>query len=675
MIKTADIDFEFFNTSEECFTVVCCSIRLSDTGEIFEYWTLDREDKIQCKLHISDLSGEGYIFLAHAVTAEAGAFYSLGIDPTDFKWIDTFIEFRMLTNSNDKLAYGKHYVKGRECFIKKPKPKWQRKEGEGGAGAKLTHSLSSAVYKFLGEKIDTKHKNEMRDIIISGDLILIEENRKQIQDYCTSDIIFLRPMFDEMVKHYKKLLPIKLHKQLKKGMLYRGETMARAAIMERKGYYVNIESTRNFANSVPNILKEIQRDINQQFPEVKPFHLDKNTRNFVRKEVPIRNWIDSEGLGDGWMMTAGKKYSLKVDAFKKFFNYRHDFPRGNFGAQMLRFLNTKQHLNGFMPTTKKKTFWDSVGSDGVVRPYLNPYGSQTARYQPSATGFLFLKAAWMRSLAVPPKGKMYVGIDFTSEEFLIAALLSGDETMLKSYFAEGGPYLNFGKEAGAIPKEGTKESHPVERQTAKSTVLGLSFAMTKFGLARELTEQTGRKWDEDEAQEWVDLFNETYSDHHYWKEEVLDNYELDGYLILPDGWVLFGDNENHRSVGNCPVQGFGSCILRKAIQLAQDAGIDFRIPLHDAGYIICDVNDWETVDRFADLMRDAFAFYFEGKNKETALKVGLDIEAWGPELFDGKTLTPSGREVKVEILHKDTRAKGEYEKFKRFFETPDSEYL
>jgi len=53
---------------------------------------------------------------------------------------------------------------------------------------KLTHSLSEMVYKLLGVEIDTDHKTEMRNIIISGNVDLIEENRSKIMEYCRSDI-------------------------------------------------------------------------------------------------------------------------------------------------------------------------------------------------------------------------------------------------------------------------------------------------------------------------------------------------------------------------------------------------------------------------------------------------------------------------------------------------------
>ena len=326
MNKYAQIDFEFYDTAEAEMTLVCASIILSDTDETFEYWLNDNScsHKLVDDLHM--LNEEGYIFLAHQVSAEASSFISLGLAPEKFKWIDTFIEFRMLTNHFDMLQYGDHYIDGKVKTLKKPKSKWLQTEeerlngGTKGSSGKLNHSLASAVYRFCDKiKIDTKHKDEMRDIIISGDHDLIEENREAIQQYCTDDVKYLNRIRKRMVGWYNRMLP-SLDGLLDE-MLWRGESMARTAKIERLGYPIKYEETKNFAHNVPLILKSIQTDINKKFPEIGAFQLNKKTRAFVRKEQPIRDWIKNEGLDSNWMLTDTKRLSLSLDAFKQHFDF------------------------------------------------------------------------------------------------------------------------------------------------------------------------------------------------------------------------------------------------------------------------------------------------------------------------------------------------------------------
>ena len=48
-------------------------------------------------------------------------------------------------------------------------------------------------------------------------------------------------------------------------------------------------------------------------------------------------------------------------------------------------------------------------------------------------------------------------VDWSQQEFGIAASLSGDAAMMDAY-RSGDPYLAFGKQAGRIPPDGTKQS-------------------------------------------------------------------------------------------------------------------------------------------------------------------------------------------------------------------------
>ena len=267
--KYVDIDFEFNQTSERELNLVCCSLESTDSCYTQDWWLLnDNVAQYDLMEELERISKLGYIFRAHNVVAEGRAFLSLGIMPYKVKWVDTFAEWRCLTNHNHKLQFGKHLVKGKVKDLKAPRSKWKRVEGESQSG-KLVHSLSEAVYKLLGEQIDTDHKDLMRDIIISGDDELILQNKNKIMEYCRSDIKYLNPMFRRMVKQYILLGVDK--STLLDEMLWRGETMARTAVMEAEGYPIDYIATKNFSNSVNDILTSIQRDINEQFPEMGVF--------------------------------------------------------------------------------------------------------------------------------------------------------------------------------------------------------------------------------------------------------------------------------------------------------------------------------------------------------------------------------------------------------------------
>jgi hypothetical protein len=657
VLKYVEIDFEYSNPSNPILDVVCCSLRVQG-GEIEEFWLLG--DKTPFIARINEL--KDYTFIAHNVVAEARSFLSLGLKPLDFKWICTFAEWRCITNHNSEMRYGNHLVKGKVKNL--IPPRWS-KFSDSDSHQKLTHSLAEMVYKLKSIKIDTEHKDMVRDILIAGDLDEVERNRELIMSYCSSDIPHLYHCLNLMFKEQVRLLP-RPKAQVLADMYIRSETMVRTAMMEHVGYPIDVDKTRNFTKSVGKILREVQRDINRQFPTMRIFHFDKKSGLYTRKEKPIKKWIDNSNLADRWDTTETGGYSLSLDAFTRHFNYRHSFPEGNLGAQMVRFLKLKQSLNGFQPTRKKgaRGFWDSVGSDGRARAHLNPYGSQSGRFQPAATGFIFLKAAWMRSLVVPPKGKCIIGIDYKSQEYLIAALLSGDEKMINAY-RSGDVYMSYAIDAGIAPVGATKKTHNKERNLAKPVVLGISYDMTSVGLSQQLSEATGEEVGEHEAQEYIDLFFQSYPKYAEWKEEKKEEYQEIGHVRIPDGWTMWGENPNFRSVGNCPIQGLGAAILRKAIALCQDDGLDVIVPLHDALYIEVPLEGYEeSALRFRSHMMAAFDYYLPNSG------VLLDGEIWSPELeereFDG---------FKVEKIHIDERAINEYQTFSKYFNRPLGDFL
>ena len=694
MSKLVPIDFEFNGTAEKRLNLVCCSFQIGD-ADPESYWLYGEESWpawAHLKARLKALRDDGYIFLVFSGSAEAHAFISLGLDPTKARWLDLQQEWKMLTNHYHKFMYGKQLIDGVEVFTTPPTYGVE----EGVNNARAPKSLAAFLYKVMGIKIDTDHKNKMRDIIISNDSQQINAHKQEIRDYCTSDVAYLRPAWKEVAAEYKHYfrrawrytkaemeelgLPFEENESIevmRDEVLWRGETAARAALISATGYPVNVLKVKKFAASVPLIMKELCEDINEMFPvEHRFFKWNKAEQRYSVFQKPLKDWIKSSQYGGDWLQTKPSKtkpegdISLSLEAWERHFSFRHDFPRGHVGAQVLRYLRTKQSLNGFMPKSKnakvKETFFDYLGSDGRVRPYLNPYGAQSARFQPKATGFIPLKSAWMRSLIEPKPGFSICGFDYSSQEFLIAALVSNDKNMIKAY-QSGDVYLYFAKLAGAVPWDGTKKEYKAIRDVFKSTTLGISYSMGAKALAAKLTDDTGRPHTKQDAQDLINKFMSAYPDYANWIDAIRFDYGKRLYHRLPDGWTIFGDNDNARSISNVPIQGIGSCALRKWIQLAQDAGLKVIFPNHDACYIEFPTDRLDLVDTFAACAREAFGFYFEDPKLASSL-IRLDCNIWGPDLENKTYTTPGGIEAKGQTIYVDERAVEEYERFKKYWE-------
>ena len=621
-MKLAYLDYEFCDTTEYNVTPVCCSVRTFVDGveqEFLDFWLY--RDSTATKLHadyLKSLQEQGYIFCSFAFEAEARAMLACGVDPLKNKIIDLYLEYRQLANHNKEIQFGKHLVGGKVRFLT-PKPRYQ-------------------------------------------------------EEYCREDVEHLRELHTKMFDYWYKYLRDREDNVSKKKLIeeqfVRGEYAARTALMTQAGYPVDVEGIRYLSKNTAILLRALQRDVNEALKDVLPFKLfewDAKIQDFKQNTKAIKDYI-VEHYGDKWPEYTKTGPSIGLEVLEKATSSRHQY-KATLVDQLLRVAKFKNSMSGFVPTRNKvNSFFDYLGSDRMVRPYFGIYGAQSSRSQPKATGYLFLKSAVFRGLMHPPPGKMVVGIDYASQEFLIAAMLSGDKKMIEAY-ASGDVYLAFAKQTKAVPPEGTKKSHGEVRDRFKSAVLGIIFLMAAPSLSRKITDDTGRYCSEEESQKYIDLFYSTYSTFEKYQQNLIQDYRAArGYMTvrLVDGWRLLGDNPNHRSVANCPIQGTGAVVMRRAVALAQDAGLTVIQTLHDAIYIMCDVGDWEAADTLSRCMERAFT-----DTLGAAYQCRQDMQAWGDGLTDGTVITPKGMECKTQSRYLDKRAAAEYAKWEPYLR-PDN---
>jgi hypothetical protein len=678
MIKVY-LDFEYNRTQEKTLNLVCLSILTQGhdwphDGKTQNIWLHDDNSgkKIATRL-IQDLRDKDAVFVSFAATAEGRAVASLGINPIKMKWIDLHLEYKMLTNHCNKIAYGRQLIRGKETFTKPPKPKWNRTEDDQEEinASKAETNLAAACFKLLKVKIDTDHKKEMRDLIISDPEHFSDEQMEAIMEYCAGDVEHLPALLKKVVALYREMYQPDDLKKVLPEMLLRGEYAARTAVMERLGYPVNVKAVKTFVAKVPDIMREMCEDINSQFQKRKPFRWNNKAQRYSMDLGTIREWINLTQDVRRWQKTDTGMLSVSSEAFEDRFHYRHDYPRGNFGAQLLRYFKFRKSLNGFLPKSpdakNKETFLDYVGSDGFCRPYMNIYGAQSGRSQPKATSFIPLKAAWMRSLIQPPKGYFMAALDYSSEEFLLSSLVSQDINMVNAY-KSGDPYLYFAIQAGAAPEGATKKTHGKIREPFKSTTLGLSYGMQEKSLAEKLTQDTGKEYTAEDARALIDQFFQVYGRYNEWLGENLQAYQEKGYIKLPCGWTMWGDNDNTRSINNVVIQGLGSSVMRKAVALSQDRGVAITFTLHDALYMIGKCGqDEHKIDVMWGAMSEAFSFYFKGRAKAHAESIRIDGKLWGPTIKEGEYVTPQGKKLKAQKIHVDERALTEYQQFNKYF--------
>ena len=264
---------------------------------------------------------------------------------------------------------------------------------------------------------------------------------------------------------------------------------------------------------------------------------------------------------------------------------------------------------------KMRLFEDlAVGPDGRNRTSLRPFASRTGRNQPSNARFLFGTTRAIRGLIKAPPGHGIAYLDFSSQEFQICAALSGDPKMLAAY-ASGDVYLAFAKQAGAVPPDGTKQTHPGQRATFKQVVLAVQYGMGAESLAHRIGKPVA------EARELLRMHREAYPRFWAWSEAAVTRAMYAGSIRTAFGWPLHirGADErgiptaNARSIMNFPAQAHGAEILRLACSSLTEAGIRVCCPVHDAVLIEAPLEVLDAVVGHAQrLMREASAAVLNG---------------------------------------------------------------
>jgi len=574
------IDFEYNSSQEKHPTLICASWSQStDPHGVSNIWLHKDPNHFELlKDTLTKFRDDGFIMVAFQVAAEARCFEALGLDPMDFKWIDLYLEFKQLQNRNNKYLFGTYFLGDIEYFSKPKQFGSTRKQDN----YIIKGGLVGCAGHQLGININAGVKHSMRDLILQCKGEYTKAEQTDILAYCDSDIVHLPAL--------RKTMAVNLWNELKKPeldkfykwQLRRGEDSAIAATHETEGIPIDIERMKNLRRNVPLIKEKLIKKLNELYAF---FVWKKLTKTSLRGKWTFSNekfkeYIethpDTVDVRKDWAKTDSGQLSTK-DEYLKNFEY----------IKILKELRqTKKILNQikwFREPDKSKgeaDLFENVGSDNRMRSFMGLYGAQTGRSQPSTKKYIPLMSAWLHCLMRPPKGYVFIPADYSSQEFAIGACLAHDENMVEAY-ESGDPYLWFGKEAGGIPKEGTKKSHPVERGAFKATTLAVQFGMKGKSLGKKVTGDTGKFTSEEGGNKLIRLHQKAYP--KYWKmlDAIESRYLKTGVLQLPCGWALFKDARSTLSALNFPVQGRGSTMLHLAVKYMRQRGLKVIYTKHD----------------------------------------------------------------------------------------------
>lgn len=425
--------------------------------------------------------------------------------------------------------------------------------GNGLVGALAHHGLSS---------IGADEKSGMRDLIMGGGP-WSDAEKAAILDYCQSDVDALARLLPAMAPGID--LP---------RALLRGRYMAAVARMEHAGVPIDTETLERLRTNWDHIKHRLIDAVDTDYGvyDAGSFKADR-----------FAAWLAKAGIP--WPRLESGKLDLSDDAFRE-------------QARAYPVVAPLRELRASLSELRLNSL--AVGSDGRNRTLLSPFRSRTGRNQPSNSKFIFGPSVWVRSLIKPPEGFGVCYIDWSQQEFGIAAALSGDRRMLDAYLS-GDPYLAFAKQAGAVPEDATKQSHKQERDQYKACVLAVQYGMGAESLADRIAQPPVK------ARQLLQAHRETYSVFWDWSDSQVTFAMLHGYIDTMFGWRQHvGPVSNTRALMNYPMQAGGAEMLRLAACMAAEAGIEVAAPVHDA-VLICSPLDRldQDIERTRSFMAEA----------------------------------------------------------------------
>jgi hypothetical protein len=402
--------------------------------------------------------------------------------------------------------------------------------------------LLSVASHFGIQTMTSEHKDSMRELAM-GDFVP-RERQDELTEYCAKDVFTLSAVWAKLVPEVNITQAA-----------FRGRYLISLAAVEARGIPADADLVAALVAHRDEIKEASWHEARGKYPGA-------ITEGGSFSSAGWLAWCESQGIT--WPVHGSGIAMLDEDTFKKMGDSHPEILIMHY-ARKLR--------------SQSRGFQFPVGPDGRLRCMLSPFGSDTGRNQPSPNTYVFSASAWLRSIVQAPERKVLASVDYSSQEFALAAALATDDAMMADY-RSGDPYLAFGQRAGGIPPGATKSSHTTERNIFKQVALAVQYGMGYESLAQR------RGIPRSAARHLIAQHQASYPQYWKWRQKVIDTVTCGGSVSTAFGWKRHGrKKDSANSIGNFLVQSTGAEIMRLVIIALEEAGHRVIAPIHD-GFVL-----------------------------------------------------------------------------------------
>lgn len=454
-----------------------------------------------------------------------------------------------------------------------------RKSGKG-----KSTLLACLLYHGL-DGIDAVEKEEMRALAMRVGVHYTPQEQKDLIEYCETDVVAL-----------DKLLPVMMPElDLARAVDVRGRYIRALSPIDQRGIPIDVPLLERLQKNWDRIIDVLIASVDRRFGVYEG-------RNF--KFSRWASWLAVRNIP--WPRSPSGRLLTDDKTFRAYAKTNPDIAL----IRELRYTLGKLRLRDL-----------AVGSDGRNRTTIWPFSSNSGRNQPSNSKHIFGPSVWFRGMIKPEEGMALAYVDWSQQEFGIGAALSRDNAMMAAY-RSGDPYLEFGRMAGRIPRDGlsnkeAKKRYGSIRELFKQCVLAINYGMGAVSLAERIGLPVPY------AEELIASHRRAFPRFWKWSDAVEDCAATRRILHTVFGWPRrIGPNFNPRSVRNFACQANGAEMLRTACILADERGVRVIATIHDALMVEAPVGQIdEMVEATRQLMSDASKMVLDGFHLETEFKV------------------------------------------------------
>jgi DNA polymerase-1 len=483
--------------------------------------------------------GDPFLTVGFALSAEAGSF--LHVDwPFPVPAIDLYAEYAVIHNT--EMSHGED---GRQ-----PIP-----------------DLITACKRYGVIGMDKEHKADMRALAYTKTDHTPEEIAL-LQDYCIEDVRMLMRLYRAMLPRIDLLrAPI------------RGRFMMEIERIRWRGIPIDASTYRLAEQRAPAVVPQMRAELNRKLgAEVYFQDVFKRKMMFQvmqRNGIPVP--IDPK---TGKHSCATKLIKSMIETYPLLKDYYED----------KRMIDALKNLKL------------EIGSDNRNRFWFNPFGTKTARNNPSTNRALFGLPHTMRSFMKPERGRAIAQIDYANQEAGIAAFLARDPVAIEDYLS-GDLYRRF-----AANSLGILNPTAQQRQVYKAIVLGRIYGKGAASLARDLGISRSQ------AQRIMDQMTARYPVLNAWLERVTTKAAHCVPIVCTLGWSLTATGRRSgetRTFLNFPMQANASELMRVVIIRASK--LNLIGCAHDSFLIEDTIEGVEaSVAEMQEIMRKASRDLFNG---------------------------------------------------------------